>query len=419
MPIPPRRKAALPGLVNAHSHAFQRLIRGRTQYLAPGRTSDDFWSWRESMYVAAESLDPDDLHAVCRQAFLEMALAGITTVGEFHYLHHASDGQRYQDPNLLAHRVIDAARDVGLRICLLDVAYARAGHGVAPNPRQRRFIDADLEACLLRVEALQQEFRGDDAVHVGVAPHSVRAVPRAWLKELAQLPPGMPLHMHVSEQPAEIAACLAEHRRRPVQLLQDLGLLSPRFTAVHAVHVEPDEIQALGKAGATVCACPSTERDLGDGIVPADALIAAGARLSLGSDSQAQIDLLDEARQLEGNLRLLRGRRAVLDPQGPDSNGLARRLLQIATTGGAASLGWTAEPLGEGSPLDFFTLDLDHPSLAALPDEALLPGIIFGAEKGAIRDVAVGGKQIIADGRHPLQEEILAAYARVVAKVCR
>ncbi|QSQ20241.1 formimidoylglutamate deiminase [Pyxidicoccus parkwayensis] len=403
-------RALLPGLVNGHSHAFQRLIRGRTEYVASGREADDFWSWREAMYRAAESLSPEDVYTASRQAFVEMALAGITTVGEFHYLHHQADGTPYADRNTLAHAVIRAARDVGLRICLLRVGYARAGFNVPANPRQRRFIDQDVDAFLASAESLARETRADTAVSVGLAPHSVRAVTREWLTALGAARPSMPVHMHVAEQPKEIEACLAEHRRRPVELLADLGLLGPSFTAVHGVHLTDEEVSMLGRAKATVCACPSTERNLGDGIVPADALVKAGAHVSLGSDSQATVDLLDEARQLEGHLRLARLRRAVLDPGRGAMDGLAARLFDMATAQGARSLGLSTGALEPGRPADFFTVDLHHPSLLGASEASLLASIIFGADKAAVREVAVAGRVVVSDGRHPLAEESGRAF---------
>ena len=396
-------RVLLPGLVNGHSHAFQRLIRGRTEYVASGANGDDFWSWREAMYRAAEALSPEDVYVASRQAFVEMALAGITAVGEFHYLHHQPDGQPYAEPHTLALQVIRAAREVGLRITLLQVAYARAGHGLAPNPRQRRFIDPDVDTYLARTAALQRTTREDPGVRVGLAPHSVRAVPRAWLQALAGVK-DRPVHMHVAEQPKELEACLAEYSLRPVELIAELGLLGPHFTAVHAVHLTDGEVQNLGRSGSTVCACPSTERNLGDGVVPADKLLAAGARLCLGSDSQATVDLLDEARQLEGHLRLVRLRRAVLDPGAGAPDGLAARLLDMATVQGAHSLGLQTGRLTPGHSADFFTVDLAHPSLAGATPQTLLSAIVLGADKAAVREVAVAGELKVKDGHHPLAE---------------
>ncbi len=399
-------RALLPGLVNAHSHAFQRLIRGRTEYAVQGAGRDDFWSWREQMYRAAERMAPEDLYLASRQTFLEMARSGITTVGEFHYIHHAGDGTPYEDRLELARQVIRAAREVGLRICLLRVGYARAGHQVPQNPRQRRFIDARAEDFLADAQALASMMRDDSLVTVGVAPHSVRAVSRSWLEATAAAQAQFPaVHMHVAEQPKEIEACLAEHGRRPVELLADVGLLSPRFTAVHGIHLSDAEVALLGRARASVCACPSTERNLGDGVVPADALMAAGVRVCLGTDSQASIDLLDDARQLESHLRLVRGRRAVLDAGGGQVDGLALRLLESATVHGAEALGLPVGRLAPGLPADFFTVDLNHPSLAGVDRESLIPALVFGAPQEAIREVAVAGRFIVEDGRHPLAED--------------
>lgn len=403
-------RALLPGLVNGHSHAFQRLIRGRTEYVASGSGTDDFWSWREAMYRAAESLNPEEVYTASRQAFLEMLLAGITSVGEFHYLHHQADGTPYVERNALAYEVIRAARDVGLRIVLLRVGYARAGFRVPENPRQRRFIDQDVDTFLASVEELAREMEGRSGVSVGLAPHSVRAVPREWLTVLAGARGELPMHMHVAEQPKEIEACVAEYGLRPVELLSEVGLLQSRFTAVHAVHVTEQEARMLGTGGAFVCACPSTERNLGDGIVPADRLVGAGVRLSLGSDSQATVDLLEEARQLEGHLRLSRVRRAVLDPGGGAVDGLAARLFEMATVNGARSLGLPTGTLEPGAPADFFTVDLNHPSLVGSSPASLLSGLIFGADKAAVREVAVEGRLVVRDGHHPQTEESGRAF---------
>lgn len=406
----------LPGMVNAHSHAFQRLIRGRTEYVTFGRESDDFWSWRELMYRAASALSPEEVYEASRQAFVEMALAGITTVGEFHYLHHDPHGKPYKDRNELARQVIRAARDAGLRIALLRVGYARSGYEVVENPKQKRFIDHSVDAFLGAARELRESFNGDPHVSVGLAPHSVRAVPRRWLEVVAE-ETDFVVHMHAAEQPAEIEACLREHELRPIQLAKDAGLLSGRFTAVHAIHLSDDEVKSLGDAKANVCACPSTERNLGDGVVSADALLRAGVSLSLGSDSQANINLLDEARQLESHLRLVRLRRAVLDPGQGDPDGLGARLFHLASEGGARSLGMPVGKLAPGHPADFITLDLNHPSLVGAREEELFASIVFGASAGAIREVVVGGKPVVSAGVHPLSEASGRAFSALVRRV--
>lgn len=381
-------RALFPGLVNAHSHAFQRILRARTEVVSNG---DDFWAWRELMYRAASSLDPAQLHAVSKLAFVEMALAGVTTVGEFHYVHHQSDGRPYADVHELSKAVIGAAREAGLRIVLLRVAYARAGFQVAPNPRQARFIEPDVDTYLSRVQSLKVD---DPLVSVGLAPHSVRAVPREWLVEIAKVP-GVK-HVHVAEQPGELKACLAEHGKHPVDLLDDVGLL-PQAVGVHAIHLDEAHARKLKR----VVACPSTEANLGDGVVPADLLMKAGVRISLGSDSQARIALLDEARLLEDNLRLVRQRRAVLDP---GEGRLGERLFDCASAAGAEALGLETGHLTSGEPADFFTLPVD--SVAAS---------VFGQER--VRDVAVAGRLIVRDGQHPQLEAAQRAFAAVVASL--
>jgi formimidoylglutamate deiminase len=248
-------------------------------------------------------------------AFHEMACAGITAVGEFHYLQRDPEGRPYADPNELARQVARAARQVGLRLGLLRVAYARAGHDAPPNPLQRRFVDGSVDEVLRSLDDLEAELCGDPLVTLGLAPHSVRACPASWIERLAAEAARrrLPLHLHVAEQPAEVVQCRAEHGVSPVALLDRLGALGTGTTAVHAIHLAPGDVELLGRAGATVCACPTTERNLGDGIVPADKLLAAGARLALGTDSNVQVDLLEDARALECHLRLQRLERAVLD----------------------------------------------------------------------------------------------------------
>lgn len=414
------KKALLPGLVNGHSHAFQRVIRGRTEHRTQN-DKDSFWTWREMMYSAATRLSPEDIYDASRMAFLEMALSGITSVGEFHYLHHAPDGKGYEDPNLLSMEVIRAATDLGLRITLLRVAYARSGFELEPNPQQARFIEADPEIFLKHVDQLRSDCKAlGDKVSVGVAPHSVRAVPLAYLKKLSDYATEhkLPVHMHVAEQPAEVSACIEEYGRSPVALLASEGILNERFTAVHAIHVTPKAVHSFGETGAMVCACPTTERNLGDGVVPADLFFEDGVRISLGSDSHAQIDLLEDARELEYHLRLQKMERSVLSLEEDYSmSSLAARLFDCATVNGAQSIGKTIGILEADHPADFFTVALDDPSIAGAGEDDLLAAIVFGLSKTAIRDVVVGGKQIVAEGRHADQDKIVNRFAQLQRKL--
>jgi formimidoylglutamate deiminase len=408
-------RAMLPGLVNSHSHAFQRVIRGRTEHRSQ-EAKDSFWTWREMMYSAAGRLGPEDIYDASRMAFLEMAQSGVTAVGEFHYLHRDAHGKAYDNPNLLAKEVIRAARDVGLRIALLRVAYARAGYGVAPDERQQRFIEAEPEIYLRNLARLKDDLARDvderESAWAGLAPHSIRAVPLDYLREVSAYADEhrLPLHMHVAEQPAENAACLREHSRTPVALLADENILSERFTGVHAVHITEDEARALGRANAIVCACPTTERNLGDGIVPAQMLLQHGVRVAFGTDSHTQIDLLEDARELEYHLRLANLERNVLAPVSENVSALAAQLFAGATIHGAASIGATGGALEAGRPADFFTVDLQDSSIAGASQADLLSGIVFSLARTAVRDVFVGGRRIVEDGRHPVQDEVVGKF---------
>ena len=393
-------KALMPGFVNAHSHSFQRLIRGKAESrVVSGR---DFWSWRGTMYYAASQLTPQEVYDVARMAFLEMVLAGTTTVGEFHYLHNAPDGRAYDDPNLLGKQVIAAAKSVGIRIVLLRTAYLRAGFELPPDPGQIRFYES-AKAFLANMAALVKGVSTEGGrVHLGVAPHSIRAVPLGELHEITAWARanGLPVHMHVAEQVAENAACVREYGSTPIDLLAGEKILGPDFTAVHGVHVTAEEIAMLAKAEATICSCPTTERNLGDGFVRADEMLAAGIRFALGSDSQAQIDPLEDARELEYHLRLLQQKRAILDQVGGKT--LATHLFDSATVNGARALAVPAGELEPGRLADFITVDLDDSSIAGNSAEDLLSTLVFSLSRSAIRDVFVGGRFILRDQRHAI-----------------
>jgi formimidoylglutamate deiminase len=403
-------KAVLPGFVNTHSHSFQRLIRGKSESrVTSGR---DFWSWRGTMYHAAAQLDPQDVYDVARMAFLEMVLGGTTTVGEFHYLHNAPGGRPYDDPNLLGKQVIAAAQSVGIRIVLLRSAYLRSGYELPPDPGQIRFYETASQ-FLENMAALADSTE----VRIGVAPHSLRAVPLHDLKQIAAWTRErkLPLHMHVAEQIAENEACLREYGLPPAALLGREGLLGPDLTAVHAIHITAEEIGLLARSGTTVCSCPTTERNLGDGVIVADQVMGQGIRIALGSDSQAQIDPLEDARQLEYHLRLDRQQRAILDQIGGQN--LASRLFDCATVNGARALGVPAGELAGGALADFFTVDLDDLSIAGHSGEDLLPLAVFSLNRSAVRDVMVNGRWVVRDGRHPLQEEIVSRFKQLHHKL--
>jgi formimidoylglutamate deiminase len=409
-PLPGR--ALLPGFINAHSHSFQRAIRARTEHRS-NAARDSFWTWREIMYRAARHLSPEEIGVCARMAFLEMALSGITTVGEFHYLHHAPDGTPYTNRNLLAEIIVEAARDIGLRIALLRCAYVRAGWNREPNPAQARFITPAVDDFIADTEKLRSLVRNSfalDGASVGVAPHSVRAVPLEYLRQIVGYAraENLPVHMHVAEQPAEVEECLTEHDVRAVTLLHDSGLLDRRFTAVHAIHVDDEELSALAHVNAGVCACPTTERNLGDGPLPADRALEKGIPICLGSDSNIQIDPLEDARQLEYNLRMTKLERSVLDRSGQGT--LAQRLFETATRNGAASIGAPGGELEIGRAADFFNVDLNDTSIAGADGSSLLSHVVFCLERTAVREVYVGGKQIVSDGQHVLQDEVTRQF---------
>lgn len=379
----------LPGLVNTHSHAFHRLLRGRTH-----RQGGDFWMWRDRMYEIAGALTPESYERLATAVFVEMALAGITAVGEFHYLHHQIGGTPYADHNEMGHALIRAARAAGIRISVLDAGYFAAGFGDEPlSPVQKRFTDGKATVWLDRVAEMRSVHENDGDVVVGLAPHSVRAVPEAMLVELAnRIRAGTPLHIHVSEQPAENRECLEATTLTPIGLLERVGLLDPTSTLVHATHVTDADIELMVNAGSTVCYCPTTERDLADGVGPAAELAAAGVPLSVGSDSHAVIDLFEEARGIELHSRLSTGRRGVFAPH---------ELMEAATVTGSASLGFPSAGLKEGSSADFIVVDPESPRLAGLSEDTVLDTIVFAATAADVRDVFVDGRQIVTDGAHP------------------
>ncbi len=415
-------RALLPGFVNAHSHAFQRLIRGRTQWRPADRPEADFWSWREAMYGAAQILSPDDVFHASRFAFLEMLRAGFTSVGEFHYLHRDPSGEPYAEPNELARRVLDAAGEVGIRIALLQVCYAAGGIGRPLGEAQRRFATPDLDGFLAGCEALGRAVEDRPLASLGVAPHSVRAVPRDWLAPLhawaAQR--RRPFHIHASEQRAEVEAALEAYGLRPLALLAEEGVLDARTTAVHATHIDEEEIRLLARSGATVCACPTTERDLGDGFLPGASLLAAGVPVALGSDSQTVIDPLEEMRLLEYHERLRAERRVLLAapaPDHPDRVEVAGTLLRAGTVAGARSLGLEAGEIRDGALADLVAFDLAHPALAGWTEETLAAMIALSAPPAAIRDVWVAGVRRVEGGRHTLDASAALSFREVAGRL--
>ena len=383
---------ALPGLANAHSHAFHRALRSRTQ-----TGTGTFWTWRDDMYRLAATLDPESYHRLARATFAEMVLAGVTCVGEFHYLHHAPDGTRYTDPNAMGAAMIAAASEAGLRITLLDTCYLGAGFdadgGIRPvEGSQLRFSDTTVDEWMTRVETLDLD--GVPGARLGAAIHSVRAVGVASIGALAAWSSvhDCVLHAHVSEQPAENAQCQHAYGRSPLGLFADLGVLSERFTAVHATNVTEHDVSLLSKSASAVCMCPTTERDLADGIAPTARFRDAGVAMSLGSDSHAVIDLFEEARAVELDERLasgVRGTHGVTD------------LLAAATSNGHRALGWPeAGRIAVGAPADLVAVDLRSLRTAGVASDDALAAVVYAATAGDVTDVVVNGHHVVRDRRH-------------------
>ena len=375
----------LPGLANGHSHAFHRVLRGRTH--AGGGS---FWTWRQQMYALAARLDPDCYLALARAVFVEMAQAGYTVVGEFHYLHHDQHGRRYSDSNVMGKALIQAATEAGVRLTLLDACYLAGGltaTGHLPlDAVQTRFSDGDVDHWQARVSQLTEA----DRIRIGGAVHSVRAVPAQALSRIGEATGERPLHVHLSEQPAENAATQAFYGRTPTELLDDHSLLGRRTTAVHATHLTDTDIKTLGGSQTSACFCPTTERDLADGIGPARRLASAGSPLTLGSDQQAVIDPFEEMRGLELHERLATGDRGCFTPGD---------LIMIGSAAGYRSLGWPeGGRIAEGTFADFVVVRLNSVrTTGASPDQ-----IVFAATAADVDHVVVGGQVIVRDGQHQL-----------------
>jgi formiminoglutamate deiminase len=409
------RGLTLPGFANAHSHAFHRALRATTQ-----AGHGTFWTWRERMYDVAARLDPDTYYRLARAVYTEMALAGVTCVGEFHYLHHQPDGRPYADPNAMGRALVQAAAEAGLRVTLLDTCYLTGG--LAPAKRsgmlplsgpQVRFGDGDAARWAARAADIGFDEHGMISPHAraGAAIHSVRAVPReqmhavvAWARRC-----GAPLHVHMSEQEAENEACRAFYGVSPARLLYDEDVLGPRTTVVHATHVNSRDLELLGGCQSFACICPTTERDLGDGLAPSLALAAAGCTLTLGSDSHATVDMLAEARAMEYAERLARRSRGHFT---------AEALLRAATSDGHTSLGWPdAGEIAPGEWADLVTVGLDSVRTAGTPDGLALEAAVFAASASDVRDVVIGGRDVVRDGVHLLVPDVPGELSRAIHAV--
>ncbi|HEY3200116.1 MAG TPA: formimidoylglutamate deiminase [Actinomycetes bacterium] len=401
----------LPGLANVHSHAFHRALRGHTQ-----AERGTFWTWRTRMYGVAARLEPDTYLNLATAVYAEMALAGITCVGEFHYLHHAPAGRRYADENAMGQALIEAAERAGLRVTLLDTVYLAGGIARPVEGVQVRFSDRDAARWAHRTTDLHSAVGSPDPlgrqrIRIGAAIHSIRAVPPeqfepvlAWSHHHAA-----PLHLHLSEQRAENDACMAAYGKTPAAVFLAAGVLGPRTTAVHATHVVDEDIALLGESGTSVCMCPTTERDLADGIGPARLLSLAGSPVVLGSDGHAVIDLFEEARAVELDERLRTEVRG---------HWTAGELLQAATMAGHASLGWPeAGLIAPGAFADLVVINTESVRLAGWQPPTAAEAVVFAATAADVRQVVVSGRDVVRDGRHLLVDDVPAALAASIAAV--
>lgn len=404
-----RARFALPGMPNLHSHAFQRAMAGLAERRGPG--DDSFWTWREAMYAFASRIDPDELHAIAAQLYVEMLKAGYTHVCEFHYLHNAPDGKPYADPAAMSQAIIEAARETGIGLTLLPVLYMTGGFdGRALSERQRRF-GLTVEAYLSLLESLRA--LASERVSVGIALHSLRAVPEAAMNAVLDSPLARdcPIHIHIAEQIGEVQDCLAVRNARPVQWLIEHTEVDERWCLVHATHLDAGEMHAIAKSGAVVGLCPTTEANLGDGLFPLAAYLDARGMLGIGSDSHISVSPVEELRWLEYGQRLTTRHRNIAARRPGDSVG--ETLWAAALSGGRQAAG-----LGSGDAhADIVVLDDASPLLAARSEDGVIDTFLFAGNTPLVRDVLAGGEWVVRDFRHRDEARIAARYRAVVEQV--
>jgi len=395
----------VPGIANLHSHAFQRAMAGMAERQT--HPADSFWTWRETMYRFAERFDPDTLYAVAAQLYAEMLEAGYTTVCEFHYLHHAPDGRPYADPAAMSRALIQAARDTGIRLTLLPVLYMTGGFdGRALGERQRRF-GHEVDAYLGLLDHLRAD--ENETLRIGCSLHSLRAVPQAAMQAvLENLPLDCRVHIHIAEQVGEVQDCLALRNARPVEWLLSNAQVDARWTLVHATHLNDAEVQGIARSGATVAICPTTEGNLGDGLFPLRDYLDAGGAWGVGSDSHISVSPVEELRWLEYGQRLITRHRNIAVR--PDSSSVGETLLRHVMASAARSSGHAIGTLAAGEFADAVVLDTDAPQFAGVSREDAIDRWIFSGNRNLVRDVHVGGKQVVANGRHRDRDAIAMRY---------
>jgi formimidoylglutamate deiminase len=407
----------LPGMPNLHGHAFQRAMAGLAERLAPGEAS--FWTWREVMYRFLERIGPDELGAIAAQLYVEMLEAGYTAIGEFHYLHHQPDGRPYADPAALSGAILEAREASGIGLTHLPVLYMAGGFGGRPpEAGQRRFLH-DLERFAALLEALAPRFADQPDLRLGLAPHSLRAVPDHVLRGIAALADAIdaeaPIHIHVAEQVKEVRDCLGCCGARPVRHLLDTVEIGPRWCLIHATHMDDAETEMLARSGAVAGLCPTTEANLGDGLFDLGGFLGAGGAFGIGSDSHVSISPIEELRWLEYGQRISSLRRAIAASE--DQPHCGARLWHAALLGGAQALGRPIGRLAPGYRADLIRIDDRHPILAGRRREVLLDSMVFSGNACPVRDVMVGGRWLVQDGRHARRDQIAAAYRATVTRL--
>ncbi|MGH8146667.1 MAG: formimidoylglutamate deiminase [Rhodanobacteraceae bacterium] len=405
-----RARFALPGMPNLHSHAFQRAMAGLAERRGPG--DDSFWTWRETMYAFASRIGPEELRAVAAQLYVEMLRAGYTHVCEFHYLHNAPDGKPYADPAAMSNAIIEAARETGIGLTLLPVLYMTGGFDGRPlGERQRRF-GLSVAAYLQLVESLRA--LESSTLRVGIALHSLRAVPEASMREVlgSSLAQDRPIHIHIAEQIGEVQDCLSIRNARPVQWLFDHAEVDARWCLVHATHLDDAEMHAIAKSGAVAGLCPTTEANLGDGLFPLGKFLDAGGVLGIGSDSHISVSPVEELRWLEYGQRLVARRRNVAARNQDDS--VAEKLWGAALRGGAQASGIALPDADAGARGDMVVLDDASPLLVARDEHSVLDSFIFAGNAPLVRDVMAGGEWVVRDFRHRDQDRVAENYRKAV-----
>jgi formimidoylglutamate deiminase len=408
---------AIPGMANVHSHAHQRAMTGLAEVSGP--QGDSFWTWREAMYGFALKIEPDELEAVAAQLYMEAVKAGFTSLGEFQYLHHRPDGGPYEEPAELSLRCLNAARTAGIAVTMLPTLYKYSGFGgAAPHEGQRRFIN-DAGGYLGIVARLEREVKADSQARLGISPHSLRAVTPELLhdviEEFDRLRPDGPIHIHVAEQMREVEECIDFSGKRPVELLMSAQELSQRWCLIHATHMSDAETNDLATSRAIAGLCPTTEANLGDGIFNGQRFVEKGGRFAIGSDSHVTVSVAEDLRQLEYSQRLKHRLRNVLAGKPHQSTG--RRIFEMAAAAGALAIAQPQGAIAKGLRADIVVLDPDHPSLIGRSGDSILDSFIFSGGNACVKDVFIGGKQVVKERRHIEEESITNRFRKALIRL--